>query len=98
MSYKNYPFLDDLSKEDFEKLAAIKTVDDIKTVVVEEEWTDDHCPCVGVRINDVVCSFWWLERSYASAFEYANDSVNAKKKVLAVIVEGVEISRGEREE
>lgn len=84
-----YPMLDDLSKEDFEVLQAIKTVNDIKTVEMEAEWSDDHCPCVGVVINGVKCSFWWLVREYAAAFEYANDSARAKKRVFEVVSEGV---------
>ncbi len=94
----DYPMLDDLSEEHFNILEAIKSVEDIKSVHLEDTWRDDHCDCVGAVVNGINASFWWLTREAASAFEYANDSAKAKKIVFEVIKEGVEIARSNRED
>ena len=85
-----YEYLDlfDMTEENFAKFEAIKTIDDIKSVDLIHEWTGDHCPCVGVKINGIPVSFWWLTREAAAAFMYVNDPPKAKKIVFEMIKEG----------
>jgi len=48
----------ELSPKEQKLLGAIKTINDIKSVVVVDEWEDDHLPCVGTKINKIPIGFW----------------------------------------
>lgn len=88
MSWKDYPMVDDLSDQDFETLSRIKTVKDLKKVEILDDWHDDHCPCVGVRINGVHVSFWWLTETAMAAFHYP-DSRKAAQMIFEIVTDYV---------
>ena len=64
------------------------TVPDNLDVKLGDTWRDDHCPCVGVTINGVKCSFWWLVDEAAAAFHYL-DSPTARTKVMEILQDGL---------
>ena len=82
----------ELSPKEQKLLGAIKTINDIKSVVVVDEWEDDHLPCVGVKINKIPISFWWLNGSGVGALHYADESPRARKLVLDMLKEQIQIS------
>lgn len=60
-------------------------------VEVLADWEDDHERCVGVRLNGVEVSFWWLTFEAAAAFAYP-DSPLGRKIIMRVLEEALEIS------
>jgi RNA polymerase sigma factor (sigma-70 family) len=80
----------ELSPEEQNVLNNIKTVDDLKSVEVVGEWSDDHVPCVGVKINGVEIGFWWLDNSGIAAFHYP-DSGKAKQTIVDIIIDQIKM-------
>lgn len=80
--------INNLTAREIATLTAIKTVEDLKEVVLHSQWNDDHCPCVGVKINGVPVAFWWLTNEAAGAFSYT-DSKKAMTVVLDIVREGI---------
>jgi len=58
------------------------------TIEVLADWVDDHERCIGVKLNGVEVSFWWLSLEAVSAFCYP-DSVAAREIVLQVLSEAL---------
>jgi hypothetical protein len=82
-------FFSDLSSEELNKLATIKTPDDLKSVEVLDTWRDDHETCVGVRVNGIEFGCWWIVSEFAGAFYYW-DSARAKADIVEYISQCVE--------
>jgi len=86
----------ELTDKEKQVIAAIKKPEDIKTIKVNSEWTDDHLPCVGATINGVPMGFWWLSRQGAGAFDYP-ESDKARKMVVTMIKTQIEIAKEDGE-
>ena len=72
-----------------EEIAVLKGVTKENLVVeVLADWVDDHEQCIGVKLNGVEVSFWWLSFEAASAFCYS-DSVAAREMILQVLSEAL---------
>ena len=75
-----------------EEVAVLKGVTK-ENLVVEllADWVDDHEQCVGVKLNGVEVSFWWLSFEAASAFFYPNsvECQRARDIVLQVLSEAL---------
>ena len=74
--------IDDLEPDEVAKLKAV-TLENLECEVIGT-WTDDHERCVGVKINGVEVSFWWLTAEAAGAFEYP-DSPKARQTIMEVL-------------
>lgn len=72
----------ELTEDEVSRLREIKTPEDITDVEVIDEWTDDHLPCIGVKINGVEIGLWWCDTT--NAFHYW-DSPKAKNDILGCI-------------
>ncbi len=79
----------DLTPEERQKLAEIKTPDDIQSVSVADVWIDDHQPCVGVRLNGVDVAFCWL-RAYTVGAFFFDDSPRAKQVIYEALRDALE--------
>jgi hypothetical protein len=74
--------IEDLTEHEIDVLKSV--TENHLVVELLSNWTDDHAECVGVRLNGVEVSFWWLVPEAAAAFFYL-DSPTAKKKVMEVL-------------
>lgn len=73
-----------------EEVAVLRTVtQENLTVEVLSLWEDDHEQCVGVKLNGIVVSFWWLTFEAAAAFAYP-DSPKAREMILQVLKDGLD--------
>ena len=85
-----------LTTAEKEKIADIKQPSDLKSVKIVDEWTDDHLPCLGVKINGVPMGFWWLSRGSIGSFEYP-ESAKAKSWIIELIQDQIAIAREDGE-
>jgi hypothetical protein len=76
-------FIEDLSEKEKKILAEVIKQKHV-AVEVLSEWTDDHQPCLGVKINGIEFGVWWLDVEGAGAFHYS-DSKKAQKIIKDVI-------------
>jgi hypothetical protein len=81
---EEYPMIEDLPERE---VNILKSVTESNLVVeVLSAWVDDNAECIGVKINGVEVSFWWVTFEAAAAFYYL-DSPTARKMVLSVLGE-----------
>jgi hypothetical protein len=69
-----------MKDKDIETLMKIKTAADIKTVEVEEYFTDDHQQCATVEVNGAKIEFLWHDN--LGFLEYWKDSAKAAKDLV----------------
>jgi hypothetical protein len=79
--------IDDLNGDELQTLENITNAEQL-TVELVSGWEDDHCPCVGVKINGIEFSFWWLTSEAAAAFYYL-DSPKARQTVFEVLRDAI---------
>lgn len=84
-----YPMYSELSEESRETLRQI-TIENLNVEFKHEDgmrdtWTDDHCLCFNITINDIKLSIWWIDPEYFAACLYANESLKAAKKVMDIL-------------
>lgn len=79
-----YPMLSDLNEQDKQALRQIAEGAPFNLAETKEEWSDDHLPCIGVMINNIAVSFWWLGSDEIGAFYY-RESSNAEQMIRTII-------------
>lgn len=80
--------LTDLSPKERKIILSIHEPKDIKSCEVVNTWSDDHIPCIGVKLNGVKMGFWWIGE-YTGAFRYW-DSAKAKEDIIECIDQAVD--------
>ena len=72
-----------MNKQQIKALLAIKSIDDIKTLDVINEYEDDHQPCADVEINGIAVEFLWFDN--LGFLQYYDESPKAAAKLLKSI-------------
>ena len=72
-----------MNKQQIKALLAIKSIDDIKTLDVINEYEDDHQPCADVEINGIAVEFLWYDN--LGFLQYYDESPKAAAKLLKSI-------------
>lgn len=70
---------DQLEPKEKEVIADIRSPSDIHSLEFVDEWVDDHLACVGVLLNGVPISFWWVDRFDREGIHYSNTSKKIQK-------------------
>ena len=83
--WDEYPHLDELTKEQKQWLLDRRVV----AVKIEEQWTDDHLPCVGLKLkfddgSYMDLSLWWLSDEGMTVLHRAQpwDGADGDRKAL----------------
>ena len=72
--------------DEISTLKAINTPNDITSLVVGDNWTDDHDICVNVEVNGVKFAALWIVPSFFADIIYASEDVDsAKEQVIKYI-------------
>lgn len=74
------------SDEEIAVLKQIQTGDDIKSIVVGDEWIDDHEICVNLTVNGIEFSAWWIVRKFYKAIIRAEAGNKTGKEQLAEFI------------
>lgn len=69
-----YRMFDQLEPKEKEVIADIRSSSDIHSLEFIEEWVDDGLACVGVILNGVPISFWWVDKFDREGIRYSNTS------------------------
>jgi hypothetical protein len=77
-----------LTPEEIEVLLKIKTPEDIKSLHIISEYTDDHLLCKDVEINNVELSFMWYDDF--GFLKYYKESPTAMKDLVDSIEYSIE--------
>lgn len=72
-----------MNKQQIEQLLQIKSVKDIASLNVIDEYTDDHQQCAEVEINGVPVEFLWFDE--LGFLYYYNESPKAATKLIQSI-------------
>lgn len=72
-----------MTKQQIEQLLQIKSVDDIRSVEIENEYTDDHQHCADVKINDIDLEMLWYDD--LGFLKYWDESPKALKRLIRAI-------------
>ncbi len=67
------------------KLCRYRVRDAQSPVVVEGEWTDDHLPCVNLRMGEKHVSLWWTSYETVAALRYAGRCKQARQTVQPLL-------------
>jgi len=67
-------------------------------IVVEAEWTDDHRPCVNLRVGEKHVSLWWTNSETVSALRYAQRCKQAREAVRSLLNTIVNLKEVKHEE
>lgn len=78
-------FFDELTEAEQQTLLAIQGPEDIKSVEVLSAWTDDHLPCIGLRLNGVEVGFWWTDPALEGLAEAAPESKRARLRIFELL-------------
>ena len=79
------------SISDLAKLFAIKKPEDIKSVILVDDYVDDNIPSAIIKVNGVKYDLPWCGSSVIGALEYVKDSPKAKKKVVSALKNAIEV-------
>ncbi len=74
------------------KLLSITSADDITSVDLLSEFSDDHIPCANVNINNIDVDLFWCGSVVIGACEFADESPAAKRKVFLSLRSEIETS------
>lgn len=72
-----------MDKQQIKALLAIKSIDDIKSLDVINEYEDDHQQCADVEINGINVEFLWYDN--LGFLQYYDESPKAAAKLLQSI-------------
>jgi hypothetical protein len=72
-----------MDKQQIKALLSIKSIDDIKSLDITHEYTDDHQPCAEVQINGIAVEFLWYDD--LGFLQYYDESPKAAAKLLQSI-------------
>ena len=72
-----------MTKQQIKQLAQIKSINDIKSLDVTNEYVDDHQQCADVEINGVAVEFLWYDN--LGFLDYYDESAKAAAKLLKSI-------------
>ena len=72
-----------MTKQQIKQLAQIKTIQDIKSLDITNEYVDDHEQCADVEINGIAVEFLWYDN--LGFLEYYDESAKAAAKLLKSI-------------
>ena len=72
-----------MTHQQIKQLAQIKTIQDIKSLDVTNEYEDDHQQCADVEINGIAIEFLWYDN--LGFLEYYDESAKAAAKLLKSI-------------
>ena len=72
-----------MNKQQIEQLLQIKSIKDITSLNIIDEYTDDHQQCAEVEINGVTMEFLWYDE--LGFLYYYNESPKAATKLITSI-------------
>lgn len=72
-----------MTKQHIKQLAQIKTINDIKSLNIIDQYEDDHQQCADVEINGIDVEFLWFDN--LGFLEYYEESAKAAAKLLNAI-------------
>ena len=72
-----------MDKNEINALLQIKSAKDIKSVVIENEYEDDHQQCADVKINGIDVEMLWYDE--LGFLHYWNESPKALKRLIKAI-------------
>lgn len=85
-----------MDKQQIKALLSIKSIDDIKSLDITNEYTDDHSQCAEVEINGIAVEFLWYDE--LGFLQYYDESPRAAAKLLKSIRHSVMMALGEMSE
>jgi len=72
-----------MNKQQIEKLLQIKSVEDITSLSIIDQYEDDHQQCAEVEINGVIVEFLWFDE--LGFLDYYHESPKAATKLIQSI-------------
>ena len=72
-----------MDAKQIEALLQIKSAEDIKSVIIEDEYEDDHQQCALVKINGIKMEMMWYDE--LGFLQYWNESPKALKRLIKAI-------------
>jgi hypothetical protein len=72
-----------MDKQQIKQLLQIKTIEDIKSLNIIDQYEDDHQQCAEVEINGINVEFLWFDE--LGFLQYYNESAKAAMKLLHAI-------------
>ena len=72
-----------MDKNEIKALLQIKSAKDIKSVIIEDEYEDDHQQCAMVKINGIEMEMMWYDE--LGFLHYWNESPKAFKRLIKAI-------------
>lgn len=72
-----------MTQQQIKSLLQIKSIDDVQSLDIINEYTVDHSPCAEVEINGINVDFLWYDE--LGFLRYYKESPKAAKKLISAI-------------